>query len=179
MPDKPPRGQVDVLLMCFVSVGLFVMGADIIPLSLRPLRYLGIAYPAPLDYTYVIAPVVGLAIWLALRRRRPLLAGVAGWLVASVTISAVMGWADRQPTKVRVVRWIDPTIDSADVHSVEARLGFKIYETGTGEGNELWVRPENAAAVTAEAKRLGILDDGSGRGVIRPRPRPVTSTTAD
>jgi hypothetical protein len=134
--------------------GMGVMGADLVPLSLRPLKYLGIGFPAVLGYTHIIVPGAMLLSWLVIRHRFPITAGVASVIVCAIAISAVPKWADRQVDQITNNRWID----GDQLRSLESRIGFKVWEQGGSSGVQLSIAkvPGHVDLLTAELKRRGV-----------------------
>lgn len=134
------------------TIAIFFMGGDIIPLSLRPLNYLGIPYPHILKYTHFIAPVAGLNLWIMFRRS--MFAAIIGFLAAVMAIESVAHWADAEPIKIPVTRMIDPN----EWEAWQKQLGFKVWEQADSQGASMWVdrRPGRAEKVRAEVKRMAI-----------------------
>jgi hypothetical protein len=142
-----------VIILLFFA--LVFMGGDIVPLSLRPLDYLGVTYPAVLGYTHLIAPAITFAMWAVFTRWQPNLSEIAAFvamILCSVAIAAVPRWADQQIDKVKVTTWMD------DISKLEGRLRFKIWEEGNSNGTELVIAriPGHAALLTAEVRQKGI-----------------------
>jgi hypothetical protein len=131
------------------TLSLIFMGADIVPLSLRPLDHLGIPYPHILRYTHVIAPIAALVLWIVFRRST--LAAIVAFLFAILGITSVAQWADSRPIKIPVTHWIDS-------HEWQKKLGFNIWEQGDAHGTAVWVdrTPGRANLVREEAKKMGV-----------------------
>jgi hypothetical protein len=144
-----------IIIVIGLLVALAFVGDDIITLSLRPLKYLGVGFPDALQYAHLIAPAIAFALWIVFGRRWPQLSALAVCLLCSMMISAVANWADNQVEKVKMTAWID----SNDITKLETRLGFKVWEQGDSSGNELWIRrvPGHDLQLITEAKRMGVL----------------------
>src|SRR5437870_1619657 len=76
------------------TLAIVFMGGDIIPLSLRPLDYLGMPYPHILRYTHFIAPVAALILWMVFKRSN--VVAIIAFLLAGMSIASVAQWADSQ-----------------------------------------------------------------------------------
>jgi hypothetical protein len=150
-----PNSRFSIIVLVGLLIALSFMSADIIVLALRPLTYLGVRFWPALRYTPILASVTAFVIWLVLRRWRSNLAAIIGLVVSIAMISGVASWADHQIAKVKIKTWIN----SNDFPSLEARVGFKVWETGDASGNQVWVTKvsDHTAAITAEMKRLGNL----------------------
>ena len=102
-----PRRPVSIIVLVWVFLGMVVIGADIIALSLRPLNYLGVSYPAILGYANFIMPPIAFVLWLLIGRKRPLGIAVLALLLCGVAIMSVPEWADRQVDQVKITKSID------------------------------------------------------------------------
>jgi hypothetical protein len=140
-----------IVLIAFLFAFIF-LGNDIVGLSLRPLKYLGIGFPPVLAYTHFIAPAIALALLVVFGRRCPEWVILALCVVDIMAISAVAKWADKQIDKVQITRWIN------DIKPLEGRLGFQVWEIGNASGDQLWVARGSGRVqrLTAEAKQMGI-----------------------
>lgn len=57
-----------VYLPPLIFLGLMIIAAGFTAITLRPLKVLGVPYPAAMDYAHVIAPVGCAMLWLATLR---------------------------------------------------------------------------------------------------------------
>lgn len=147
------KKKTGLIIPIGLTLALIFMGADIIPLSLRPLDYLGMPYPHILRYTHFIAPVAALILWLMLKRS--IVVSIIALLLAVYSMTSVAHWADSQPIKIPVRRWTD----SGELKAWEKKLGFKVWEQGgNSNGTNLWVdqTPGRADQIRDEVKRMGI-----------------------
>lgn len=155
--ERGSKRPFSIIVFVGVLVAIVFMGGDIIPLTLRPLKYLGISFPKILQYTHLIAPALALVLGIVLRRFWPngaTMVCVVLCILCAVAVSSAARWADQQVEKVKITK----CIDGNDIPPLEARLGFKVWETGNSSGTELWIdrTPGHALQLTDEAKRMGI-----------------------
>ena len=136
---------------------LLCLGGTLVPLSLRPLDYLDIAYPRVLRYTHFIVPALALIAVLSFRRS-PIAAFVI-FIVGMLATTSVPNWTRTRAAKVPITH----TIDSDAFEAWEKELGFKVWQraggrTDGGRGPEMWVdlTPGRAERVADEVNRMGI-----------------------
>ena len=149
-PHKRTRRRISFIIVLGLSLGLMFMGADFVPLTLRPLDQLGIPYPHAFRFVHFIAPASVILVWL-ISRRSGWAAGVALFLAIGV-MTSVAHWADTQPARIPITKWMVET----ELTAAQQQLGFKITETGDKDGIFLLVARGNEPAATAEVKRLGV-----------------------
>jgi hypothetical protein len=151
---RVPKQSYSIIGLLGVFVAIVFMGADIIYLSLRPLKYLGIWFPPVLEYTHFIAPLFACGVWIVFHRRWPWLSVLAAYLFGCSTIGGAAYWADHQVDKVKITTFIT----SNDIDSLQSRLGFKVWEQGDYSGTTLSIArvPAHTFQLTAETKRMGI-----------------------
>jgi len=145
-----PKKRVGFIVPLGMTVAAVFMGADFTAISLRPLEYLGIPFPLILKYTHFIVPAVAFMLWFVTRRLATLSAVL--FILTLMLLPAASRWIDGRTVNIRTTKWID------DIPQLETRLGFKVFETGDSNGDQLQVdrMPGHAQALTAETKRLGI-----------------------
>jgi hypothetical protein len=151
-PTTAPKRRVGVVVPILVAAGIMFLGADFIPLSLRPLDHLGIPYPPILRYAHFILPAAFVAVCLTFNRSHA--AAILALLLTTTASGGVARWADAQPAKVRVTR----TVYDRDFDGWLTTLDFPVWQTADQDGPQMWVdrAPGRAERLTAEAKRLGI-----------------------
>ena len=150
------QGTFATAIMIFYLIGLVMMGADIIQFNLRPLKALGIGFPAILSYTSLIAPVIAASMWWPLRRRIPNLAAVIALLLGWLMILGVAWYADSRIEKIPTTR----SLSQQERQAVETRLGFPIWAQGGRDGTEIFV-PKDMDHIRRTREELGSL------GVLR------------
>ena len=148
---QPARRQsAGFVIVLGLAVALVAVGSDFVPLSLRPLDYLGLPYPRVFRVIHLLGPALAVAVWLA--SRRSAVATGAAFFIAVFVMTQVARWADGQPARIPVTRFIDGT----DLSAMEGRLGFRVWETGDKDGTFLLVGRTNERAATDETKRHGV-----------------------
>lgn len=150
--ERKPKRPVGFVVPVVVAVGVMFLGADFIPLSLRPLDYLGIPYPAVLRYVHLILPAAFVAACLIFNRSHAV--AIVALLLATTAMGGVAQWADAQPAKVRVTQ----TVYDGDFDGWLKTLDFPVWQMADQDGPQMWIdrTPGRAERLTAEAKRLGI-----------------------
>jgi hypothetical protein len=146
------KARLGFILPAMLFAGNAFMANDWIVIALHPLRHLEVPFPDVLRAVPYLAAIVGSLLWLALRRRWPVLSAIAGFMLMWVMLAGVLGWADHQVEKVSITR----EINGIDLPPLEARLGFKVWEQGDAGGMALWVarRPGYATSLAAEIRRM-------------------------
>ncbi|CAN5428269.1 hypothetical protein BH10PLA1_BH10PLA1_14770 [soil metagenome] len=129
---RTPTGS-EAAIAILVAFGMAFMQNDIVVVELLPLRHLGIAYPAMINFAPLFGPVLGLFVWFCARRHSGSLAAVLYILVMVLPLPAVVSWIHQQTESVPVAKWID------DPSRMEARLGFKVAEQRDSRGTKLYI----------------------------------------
>ena len=157
IPTTPPPTTVNgkkkpgIIVPAGLTLALIFMGGDFVPLSFRPLDYLGMPYPRILTYMHFIAPVTALIVWIVFKRST--VVAIIAFCLALMSMTSVKQWADSQPIKIPITHWID----SYEFDAWQKKIGFKVWERGDSQGNWLWVdrTPGRADQVRDELKEMG------------------------
>lgn len=164
----PPAGPslAFALLPLLVFVGFTIMGADFAAITLRPLRALGVPYPAVMDYAHVIVPAACAALWRVTRRRWPMAGPVAAVVLCVVLVTQIPRYAESRVARIPVNAWIA----TSELDAFKARTGSTVVQIRLREGAFVLVAPSNELAAREELQRLGLLrlegqeSDGSSDG---------------
>jgi len=148
-PPRSERRPISFILMLGLLVVLVALGADVVPLAMRPLDYLGVPYPHAFRVMHLIMAALVFVVWFVFRRSG--VATVVALFLAICVMATVTQWADAQLARIPLANWMEGT----ELRAAELRLGFKITESGNKDGSFLLVGRGNEQAATDEVKRLG------------------------
>lgn len=148
-----------MILLLFILYGLMFMGADIVAISLMPLRSLNIPYPNWWNYIHVIVPGVAAILGLAMFRRSPWVGALVVILLSQALIGLVPSAVDR---RVATIRMGDYRNDWSFLDRVRERVDFKVFARSSGGVMEVFVAPQNEQRAREELARLNLLVKPSG-----------------
>lgn len=143
------------LILILVLFALTFMGADIVSIELRLLQSLRISFPSILLYTHFIAPIVGIGVWLLLRRKFPKLSQIAALLLCVFLIEGIVLYRNSQVDSVPIQRYLSED----ERQALTSRLPFPFVEqASSGEGNRIFVEKGSSRAerVRQELSRLHV-----------------------